>query len=190
MAVTRCARWRWRAAYGPKATDDDVYDDKHQDQDEGDGDDNQQNQDEGDDENGPLPTPGWRGDELRRGPAGKEANRVTIPHSRTLEVQLRRADQAVTEGKLEEAVRGYMGLLEVDRDPRDGLVDVVAVPGAPEVGRCGYRLVSGRPQHHVKRAVHDRFELLARHAGAGTDGDGVDGGGGELRQHRGIGVSR
>ena len=41
------------------------------------------------------------------------------------------------------------------------------------------------PQHHIDRAVDDRFEFLARHLGAGADGDGVDGGGGELRQHRG-----
>jgi hypothetical protein len=43
------------------------------------------------------------------------------------------------------------------------------------------------PAHHVDRAVHDRLELLARHAGAGADRDRVDGRGGQLRQHRRIG---
>ena len=45
-----------------------------------------------------------------------------------------------------------------------------------------------RPDHHVDRAVHDRFQFLARNLGAGADRDGVDGGRRELRQHRGIGA--
>ena len=53
------------------------------------------------------------------------------------------------------------------------------------VGRRRLRL---RPHHHVDRALHDRLQLLPRHARAGTDGDGVDGGGGELRQRRRIGA--
>ena len=44
--------------------------------------------------------------------------------------------------------------------------------------------------HHIDRALHDRLQLLARHPGAGADRDGVDGGGGQLRQHRGIGGCR
>jgi hypothetical protein len=46
------------------------------------------------------------------------------------------------------------------------------------------------PDHHVDRARHDRFELLALHPRTRPDRDGVDGRGGELRRHFGIGCWR
>ena len=46
------------------------------------------------------------------------------------------------------------------------------------------------PHHHIDRALHDRLQFLARHAGAGADRNGVDGGRRQLRQHRGIGGRR
>src|SRR5712691_1457596 len=44
--------------------------------------------------------------------------------------------------------------------------------------------------HHIDRALHDGFQLLARHARAGADGNAVDGRGCQLRQHHGIGCWR
>ena len=49
--------------------------------------------------------------------------------------------------------------------------------------RAGVLAVCRRAAHHIDRALHDRFQFLARHLRAGTDRDGVDGRGGQLRQH-------
>src|SRR5215471_21558775 len=52
-------------------------------------------------------------------------------------------------------------------------------------------LIELRPWHqHVERALDDRFQLLARHMGAGANGDAVDRGGRKLRQHGRIGTVR
>src|ERR1700756_360524 len=50
------------------------------------------------------------------------------------------------------------------------------------------RSARGRPANHVDRAGDDRLQFPARHAGAGADRDGVDGGGGEMREYGGIGA--
>ncbi len=41
--------------------------------------------------------------------------------------------------------------------------------------------------HHIDRTFHDRLQFVARRLGARPDRDGVDGRGGELREHYGIG---
>ena len=78
---------------------------------------------------------------------------------------------------------------------------LVASLPAPDVERCALRssflqfagttrVLFHRAEHHIERALDDRLQFLARRLRAGADGDGVDGGGGKLRQHDRIGAFR
>ena len=71
---------------------------------------------------------------------------------------------------------------QIERFEAGGALENVVDPHARDI-----RPAIAAPHHHVDRALDDRFQLLARHAGAGADRDGVDGGGGQLRQHLRIG---
>ena len=83
---------------------------------------------------------------------------------------------------VQDAVRGSHGIaaltsVNIDRRFSGDLTAAV------EIG-------SRRPDHQVDRALHDRFELLARRPRPGADRDGVDGRGGELREDLRIGRRR
>jgi outer membrane protein assembly factor BamB len=93
-----------------------------------------------DEDGGMVFPPELRRDVGRRGPmAPHEENRIHIPHSRELEVELRNGDGAAAAGKFSAASAIYLKILAEERDPADGKQRVAPVASAGATGSVRFQ---------------------------------------------------